>query len=105
MLRRHGRRVVDEQLVLNPLAAAAIDAYTAAAALSRASRAERLALPSAADEARLAAAWAEDAVGRIPRHLADASEPRPAQQHARLQRLGGDVASRGAQLTPNPLGL
>lgn len=52
-LRKYGRRVVDEQLLLNRLAAAAIDAYTTAAVLSRASRAHRLALPSAPHEVRM----------------------------------------------------
>ncbi|XP_049875875.1 very long-chain specific acyl-CoA dehydrogenase, mitochondrial [Pectinophora gossypiella] len=105
VLRRYGRGVVDEQFVLNRLAAAAIDVYTAAVVLSRASRAARLALPSAAHEARLAEAWAEEAVGRVPQLLAAAREPRPLAQYARLAALGADVAQHGGQLTPNPLGL
>lgn len=102
---RHGRRIVDEQFVLNRLAAAAIDLYTAAAVLSRASRAARLRLPSAPHELRLAEAWAEHALARVPRLLAATRGPRDLRQYARLAELGGAVAAAGGQPTPNPLNL
>lgn len=105
VLRRHGRAVVDEQFVLNRLAAAAIDAYSAAAALSRASRASRLGLESAPSELRLAEAWLEEAVTRIPRALGAAREARAQAQDERLAALGRAVAEKGGQLTGNPLGL
>lgn len=105
VLRRHGRGVVDEQFVLNRLAAAAIDAYTASAALSRASRAERCGLPAAECELRLAEAWLEEAVARMPRALAQARDARALAQDARLAALGRAVAARGAQLCDNPLAL
>ncbi|CAH0592082.1 unnamed protein product [Chrysodeixis includens] len=104
-LLRHGKRIVDEQFVLNRLASAAVDAYTTAAVLSRASRAARLRLPSAAHELRLAEAWADEAVGRIPRLLADTREPRRLRQYARLAELGQAVAAAPGQPSPNPLNL
>ncbi|KAM3960874.1 acyl-CoA dehydrogenase very long chain [Aphomia sociella] len=104
-LREHGRGVVDEQFLLNALAAAAVDAYSAAAALARASRAARLALPAAAHELRLADAWAERVLARQPRLLAQARDARPRRQHARLARLGADVAAAAGQPTRNPLNL
>ncbi|XP_073958382.1 very long-chain specific acyl-CoA dehydrogenase, mitochondrial-like [Choristoneura fumiferana] len=63
---RYGRAVVDEQFVLNRLASAAIDVYTTAVVLSRASRAARLQLPHAPHELRLAEAWAHEALARVP---------------------------------------
>lgn len=103
-LRRHGRGVVDEQLLLNRLAAGAVDAYSAAAVLSRASRAARLQLPAAAHELRLAEAWAEEAVDRLAA-LPAALAPRAQQLGARLTALGADVAAAGGQLSRSPLNL
>lgn len=102
---RHGRRIVDEQFVLNRLAAATIDAYTGACVLSRASRAARLHLPSAPHELRLAEAWAEECVTRMPRALQETRDARTLRQFARLGELGAAVAAAGGQSSPNPLNL
>lgn len=102
---KYGRRIVDEQFVLNRLASSAIDAYTAAAVMSRASRAARLRLPSAAHELRLAEAWAEEAVTRMPVLLSATRESRALRQYSRLAELGSAVATAGGQPTPNPLNL
>ncbi|XP_052748861.1 very long-chain specific acyl-CoA dehydrogenase, mitochondrial [Galleria mellonella] len=104
-LLKYGRGIVDEQFVLNRLAAAAMDAYTAAVVVARASRAARLALPAAEHELRLAEAWAERALARAPALLAAARDAAPLRQHARLARLGADVAAAAGQPTRNPLGL
>ncbi|XP_045453910.1 very long-chain specific acyl-CoA dehydrogenase, mitochondrial [Melitaea cinxia] len=103
-LRKYGRGVVDEQLLLNRLAAGAVDAYTAAAALSRASRAARLQLPAAAHELRLAEAWAEEAAERLAA-LPAALAPSALRHGARLTALGADVAAAGGQLPRSPLNL
>ncbi|CAH0767479.1 unnamed protein product [Diatraea saccharalis] len=105
VLVEHGRRVVDRQFVLNRLANAAIDAYTSAAVLARASRATRLALPAAEHERRLAATWADEALGRIPALLADARAPRALRRYDAFARLGADVAAAGGQPSVNPLNL
>ncbi|KAF9803355.1 hypothetical protein SFRURICE_007201 [Spodoptera frugiperda] len=102
---RHGRGIVDEQFILNRLASSAIDAYTAAAVMSRASRAARLRLASAPHELKLAEAWVEEAVTRMPVSLAATRDPRSQRQFARLAELGGAVAAAGGQPTPNPLNL
>ncbi|XP_041975034.1 very long-chain specific acyl-CoA dehydrogenase, mitochondrial [Aricia agestis] len=103
-LRKFGRGVVEEQLVLQALAAGAIDAYTTAAVLARASRAARLGLPSAAHELRLAEAWAEAAterMGAVPLALS----PRALAQGKRVTELGRAVAAAGGQPCPSPLNL
>ncbi|KAI5631707.1 acyl-CoA dehydrogenase, middle domain-containing protein [Phthorimaea operculella] len=105
VLRKHGRKVVEEQLVLNRLAQAAIDSYTAAAVLSRATRAEKLSLPGAAHELKLAEAWAEGAVARIPQQLAAAKDNRALTHDDRMTAIGRSVADQGGQLTNNPLGM
>ncbi|XP_053611568.1 very long-chain specific acyl-CoA dehydrogenase, mitochondrial [Plodia interpunctella] len=100
---KYGRGIVDEQFVLNRLASAAIDLYTTATVLSRASRAARLSLPAAAHELRLAAAWADEALARVPSALAATRDTRALKQYERLSRLGQDVAAGGGVPTLNPL--
>ncbi|VVD04645.1 unnamed protein product [Leptidea sinapis] len=103
-LRRYGRGVVDEQLVLNRLEAAAVDAYSAAAVLARASRAAARALPSAPHELALAEAWTEEACERMG-GLAAGLAPRALAHDARLLALGAAVAAAGGQPTRSPPGL
>ncbi|XP_045537249.1 very long-chain specific acyl-CoA dehydrogenase, mitochondrial [Papilio machaon] len=103
-LRKYGRRVVDEQLLLNRLAAAAIDAYTSAAVLSRASRAHRLALPSAQHEMAMAEAWAEEATQRMGT-LPTALEERGVRRGARVCALGRAVSEAPGCLARSPLNL
>ncbi|XP_047535023.1 very long-chain specific acyl-CoA dehydrogenase, mitochondrial [Vanessa atalanta] len=100
-LRKYGRGVLDEQLVLNRLAAGAIDAYTTAAVLSRASRAQRLQLPSAQHEMGLAESWAEEATERMG-SLAGALAPRALRHGQRLTSLGQAVAEAGGQPSRTP---
>lgn len=101
----HGRGVVDRQFQLNRLASAAIDAYTTAVVLSRASRAARSSLPAAAHEARLASAWAEEALARAPGLLAAARAPRDLKHYDLLAKIGSDVAADGGQASVNPLNI
>ncbi|CAH2049786.1 unnamed protein product, partial [Iphiclides podalirius] len=103
-LRKYGRAVVDEQQVLNQLAAAAIDGYTTAAVLSRASRAQRLGLASAEHELRLAEAWAEEATQRMAA-LPAALGARALAQAQRLAALGRAVADHPAGLARSPLNI
>lgn len=102
---RHGRAIVDEQQLLNRLAAAAIDMYTSAAVVARASRAQRLRLPSAEHEERVAAAWADEALARAARQLAASRDAARHRQDERLCALGAAVAKHGGQISPNPLAL
>ncbi|XP_068626379.1 very long-chain specific acyl-CoA dehydrogenase, mitochondrial [Battus philenor] len=103
-LRKYGRSIVDEQLLLNRLAAAAIDAYTTAAVLSRASRAHRLALPGAAHEVALAEAWGEEATQRMAT-LPEALSARTLRHATRLTALGRALSDAPAGLTRSPLNL
>lgn len=102
---RHGRAVVDEQQLLQRLADAAIDAYTTAAVLSRASRAVRTGASSADDEVRLAEAWADEALARAPRLLSDTRDARALRAQVRLNELGALVAAHGGTPAPGVLGL
>lgn len=57
---KYGRGVVDEQFVLNRLAGAAIDTYTMAVVLSRATMALQRGLPSAHIEELMTKVWCSE---------------------------------------------
>lgn len=57
LLIKHGRKIVDEQFLLNRLASAAIDTYTMAIVLSRSTRSLTLGLPSAQHELIMTQVW------------------------------------------------
>lgn len=57
LLLKYGKGVVEEQFLLNRLAAAAFDTYTMAVVLSRATRSLNQNLPSASHEQLLAQVW------------------------------------------------
>ena len=60
VLIKHGKGIVEEQFILNRLAAAAIDTYTMAVVLSRASQSLERNHPSAAHEALMAKVWCNE---------------------------------------------
>lgn len=60
LLIKYGKKIIDEQFLLNRLANAAIDTYTMAVVLSRATRSLSLGLPSAQHELLLAEVWCSE---------------------------------------------
>jgi len=65
MLMKHGKRIIEEQFVLNRLADGIIDAYSMISVLSRASRALEKKLPSAQHESLMAEVWCNEVIIRI----------------------------------------
>lgn len=57
LLIKYGRGIVDEQFLLNRIASAAIDTYTMAVVLSRATRSLSQGLPSSQHELLMTQAW------------------------------------------------
>ena len=62
LLIKYGKNILDEQFLLNRLAAAAIDIYANVVVLSRASRALNLNFPSASHEEKLARVWCNEVI-------------------------------------------
>ena len=60
LLIKHGKGIVDHQFELNRIANAAIDLYTSATVLSRASRAIERSYDTAAHEEKLARVWVNE---------------------------------------------
>ncbi|KAH8390669.1 hypothetical protein KR215_009668 [Drosophila sulfurigaster] len=73
VLMKYNKNIINEQLVLNHLANAAIDIYAMIATLSRSSRAAQLNLPTAEHELNLTKALALQASERVIQHLKKAS--------------------------------
>lgn len=73
VLVKHNKNIINEQLVLNHLANAAIDIYAMVATLSRSSRAVKLSLPTAEHELNLTKALCLQASERTIQHLKKAS--------------------------------
>lgn len=57
---KHGRKIVDEQFILNRITQAAFDTYTTAAVLSRATRSANKKIPSAEHELLMAKTWSAE---------------------------------------------
>ena len=62
LLIKYGKNILDEQFLLNRLAAAAIDIYANVVVLSRATRALNLNFPSASHEEKLARVWCNEVI-------------------------------------------
>lgn len=60
VLVKYGRGIVDEQFILNRLAQAAMDTYTMAAVLSRASFSATQKIPTAEHEILMAQVWCSE---------------------------------------------
>jgi len=60
LLMKHGRSIVDKQFELNRLANAAIDIYTSAVVLSRASRSIQSGAATAKHEENIAVIWCSE---------------------------------------------
>uniref|UniRef100_A0A2M4A4K7 Very long-chain specific acyl-CoA dehydrogenase, mitochondrial n=1 Tax=Anopheles triannulatus TaxID=58253 RepID=A0A2M4A4K7_9DIPT len=65
LLIKYGKKIVDEQFLLNRLADAAIDTYAMAVVLSRATRTVNKNLPSADHEVLMTKAWCHEASDRV----------------------------------------
>ena len=104
ILIKHGKNVVNEQLVLKRLADSAIDLFGMAATTSRASRSLGAKLPSAAHEVLLTKAFCEDANRRITNNLRDARAPGRTTD-AKLLQIAGDVFTKGGFVPTHPLGV
>jgi very long chain acyl-CoA dehydrogenase len=60
LLIKYGKSILEEQFLLNRLAAAAIDIYANVVVLSRATRSANLGYPSAKHEEKLAQVWCNE---------------------------------------------
>ncbi|XP_064639189.1 very long-chain specific acyl-CoA dehydrogenase, mitochondrial-like [Lineus longissimus] len=105
MLMKFGKKVVDEQFLLNRLAEAAIDIYAMVAVLSRASRSISEGMPTAKHEENLASVFCEEAAERVKKNLAVLSSGPHKQNFSKMSSISEEVVANGGLVQPHPLGI
>ena len=101
---KHGRKIVDEQFILNRISQAAFDTYTMAAVLSRASRAANKNIPSAEHELLMAKTWCAEAASRIDQNLKSVSSGKQLEIFSNLSKISRNMCDAGGYVQLNPLG-
>jgi very long chain acyl-CoA dehydrogenase len=105
LLIKHGKNILEEQFLLNRLAAAAIDIYANAVVLSRASRALNLNFPSADHEEKLARVWCNEALDRIQLNLTALKSPSQLENFSTMSKIAAEMCENGGLIQQNPLGI
>jgi len=104
LLIRHGKRIVDEQFLLNRLAEAAIDIYSMVVILSRCSRSINNGLDTAQHEVAIVNTWCDEASARVMQNLATLSSSQHRKNYDTLAQISKDVVQNGGVIHQNPLG-
>lgn len=105
LLIKYGKNILDEQFLLNRLAAAAIDIYANVVVLSRASRALNLNFPSASHEEKLARVWCNEALDRIQLNLTAVKSQSQLNNFATMSEIAKEMCENGGLIQQNPLGI
>ncbi|XP_015609991.1 very long-chain specific acyl-CoA dehydrogenase, mitochondrial isoform X2 [Cephus cinctus] len=101
---KYNKTIVDEQFVLNRLAQAAIDTYTMAAVLSRATLSASKNLPSAQHEILMAQTWCTEASSRVAYNLKVVQSGKHLDVFTKLSKISKNVCEAGDVIQLNPLG-
>ncbi|XP_073993013.1 acyl-CoA dehydrogenase very long chain [Rhodnius prolixus] len=105
ILIKFGRGVVEQQFLLNRLAAAAIDIYAMVVVLSRASRSLQGGYSSAEHESLLAKVWCSEASARVALNLGALSSTESLDNFSKLSQIAKNVCENGGFVQNNPLNL
>ncbi|XP_063979188.1 very long-chain specific acyl-CoA dehydrogenase, mitochondrial [Diachasmimorpha longicaudata] len=101
---KYGKRIVDEQCLLNKFAQAAIDTYTSAVVLSRATKSAEEGRPTAEHEILMAQVWCSEAAYRIADNLKVAKSDIFLTNVTRFKHLSENICEAGGIITTTPLG-
>ncbi|XP_048853809.1 very long-chain specific acyl-CoA dehydrogenase, mitochondrial-like [Brienomyrus brachyistius] len=104
LLLKHGKKIIDEQLVLQRVADGAIDLYAMVVVLSRASRSLSQGLPSAQHEKILCETWCVEAHDRIMKNMKELRSSSSKQIYRNIKNISAALVENGGVVTPNPLG-
>merc|ERR1719432_602584 len=105
LLVKHGKNILEQQFLLNRLAAAAIDIYSSVVVLSRATRSLSMNSPSASHEEKIARVWCNEASDRIQLNLTALKSPSQLNNFATMSQISDEMCENGELVQPNPLGL
>uniref|UniRef100_A0A0C9RAV1 ACADVL_0 protein n=1 Tax=Fopius arisanus TaxID=64838 RepID=A0A0C9RAV1_9HYME len=101
---KYGKGIVEEQFVLNRLAQAAIDTYTSAVVLSRASKAADEKLPTAQHELLMAQAWCAEAACRVDDNLKIIKSDSYLKNFTRFREIAKNICEAEGVAQNTPLG-
>merc|ERR1712142_1015829 len=105
LLRKHGKKIMDQQMQLNRIADAAIDIYASVCVLSRATRTLEQGLPSAEHELLLANLWCDLAYERVMNNLSKLDGSNNLTNYAQAAEIAKNVVERQGCVQEHPLGV
>ncbi|EFA11043.1 very long-chain specific acyl-CoA dehydrogenase, mitochondrial [Tribolium castaneum] len=105
VLIKYGKSIVNEQFVLNRLANSAIDIYTGAVVLSRASNSLKDHLATAPHEKLMTEAWILEGSERIDNNLKAIATGRNLDNFTKMSKISKNICEVAGVAQPNPLNL
>lgn len=104
VLIKHGKKIVEEQFVVNRVAQSTIDVYAMFVVLSRASRSINNKSASAEHEANIVNLFCAEASKRVANNLKDAVGPELKANSKLMQKISKDLEQSGQVVAEHPLG-
>ncbi|XP_044273108.1 very long-chain specific acyl-CoA dehydrogenase, mitochondrial isoform X2 [Varanus komodoensis] len=102
---KYGKKIIDEQFVLTRIADSAIDLYSMAVVLSRASRSLERGQPTAQHEKMLCDTWCIEAHDRVTQNLTSLRSDTTREFFRNLRGISKAVVENEGVVSPNPLGI
>ncbi|XP_052782753.1 very long-chain specific acyl-CoA dehydrogenase, mitochondrial-like [Mya arenaria] len=104
LLMKYKKSIIDEQMLLNRVADAAIDIYGMVSVLSRASRSLTNNVPSAQTESHMCQVFCEEASIRVERNLETAKSGAAYKRYKKMSDISNHVIQAGGIVQDHPLG-
>lgn len=104
VLIKHGKKITDEQFIINRIAQSTIDIYAMFVVLSRASRSINNKLPSAEHETNIVNLFCAEASKRVSNNLRDATAGDFNKNTKLMSKIANDIATTGKTVPEHPLG-
>merc|ERR1711992_374411 len=105
LLIKYNKSIINEQFLLNRLAAAAIDIYVTTCMLSRCTQSLNQGIPSAMHEELLTKAYANEANFRVAQNLGALRNPTHLDTFSMMSQISKNVCENSAPVQGNPLGI
>jgi len=105
LLIKYNKNIINEQFLLNRLAAAAIDIYVTTCMLSRCTQSLNEGLPSAMHEEMMTKAYANEANFRVAQNLGALRNPTHLETFSMMSQISKNVCENSAPVQGNPLGI
>merc|ERR1712079_329665 len=105
LLIKYNKNIINEQFLLNRLAAAAIDIYVTTCMLSRCTQSLNEGLPSAMHEELLTKAYANEANFRVAQNLGALRNPTQLDTFSMMSQISKNVCENNSPVQANPLGI